>query len=547
MSLSRQGIRPIPEETAEVARAAFPKGNVYMRMRDELGIMFRDEDFAELYAKRGQPGIEPWQLALVTVMQFAENLTDRQAADAVRGRIDWKYALGLELTDPGFDYSVLSEFRERLVVGQAEAILLDKMLEGYRVRGLLKERGEQRTDSTHILAALRNLNRLELVHETLRHALNVLAEVAPEWLKGWVEPEWFERYGERLTDFRLPKGKHEQNDLAVGIGGDGLQLLEAVYAMTESTWLKQIPAVETLRQVWVQSFYQLEGRIYWREKGNQPPLSQTIVSPYDTQARYSTKRDTSWVGYKVHLTETCEADTPNLITHVETRPATEHDSRALETIHQELDHKSCLPHEHLVDASYMSADQIVTSQDAYGVDLVGPVAESQGWQAHSPDGFDISRFIIDWERQRVTCPQDNISQSWFSHHRADGYTTIKVAFRRSECVACPVRAQCTRDKSKGRTLSLLPKPLFETLQRARQRQQTEEFTERYAARAGVEGTVSQAAFAFGMRRTRYRGLEKVHLQHVATAAAINLVRVLAWLAGTPRSTTPISRFASLAA
>ena len=180
MSLQPGPVPPVPETTAYVARAAFPDGNPYLRsVRDSLGTFYDDERFADLFPDRGQPAETPWRLALVTVLQFAEGLSDRQAADAVRGRIDWKYALGLELTDPGFDFSVLCEFRARLVAGGAERLLLEAMLETCKAHGLVKARTKQRTDSTHVLAAIRTLNRLELVGETLRAALNSLATVAP--------------------------------------------------------------------------------------------------------------------------------------------------------------------------------------------------------------------------------------------------------------------------------------------------------------------------------------------------------------------------------
>jgi transposase len=183
VSLKPSPAPDVPELTARVARAAFPKGNPYLRLRDELGPVFRDGDFADLYPRRGQPALPPWRLDLVTVVQFAEDLSDRRAADAVRGRIDWKYALGLELDDPGFDFSVLSEFRSRLADGGAERVFLDELIEACKARGLLKARARQRTDSTHVLAATRDLNRLELVGETLRATLNALATVAPEWLR----------------------------------------------------------------------------------------------------------------------------------------------------------------------------------------------------------------------------------------------------------------------------------------------------------------------------------------------------------------------------
>src|ERR671935_169276 len=205
MSLHPHVITPVPEETARVARAAFPKGHPYLTFREALGTLFQDEDFASLYAPTGQPGFTPWRLALVTLMQFRENLADRQAAEAVRARIDWKYLLGLELTDPGFDFSVLSEFRDRVLAGSAEEWLLDKLLERGRALGLLKARGPQRMDSTHVLAAIRVLSRLELVAETLRAALNDLATVAPDWLQELAPPEWYERYGKRIEDSRLPR------------------------------------------------------------------------------------------------------------------------------------------------------------------------------------------------------------------------------------------------------------------------------------------------------------------------------------------------------
>ena len=213
MSLRPEPIRPVPEETARVARAAFPKGNAFMQMRDELGVIWEDEDFADLFPRRGQPALAPWRLALVTVMQFSEDLSDRQAADAVRARIDWKCALGLELSDSGFDFSVLSEFRDRLLEGGAEQLLLERMLERFAERGWVKARGRQRTDSTHVLSAVRVLNRIELVGETMRAALSALAIAAPEWLRERAPQEWFSRYGRPVYD-HLPKGVSARKEYA---------------------------------------------------------------------------------------------------------------------------------------------------------------------------------------------------------------------------------------------------------------------------------------------------------------------------------------------
>lgn len=199
------GDYPIPADTARVARQAFPNGNVYMQVRDRFGMLYQNHQFAHLFAAEGQPALAPARLALITVMQYMEGVGDRQAAENVRDRISWKYALGLELSDPGFDFTVLSEFRKRLLSDDAEALLFDTVLELFREAGLLKARGKQRTDSTHVLAAIRTLHRLENVGETLRHALNELATIALTWLRQHADPAWSERYGQRIEQYRLPK------------------------------------------------------------------------------------------------------------------------------------------------------------------------------------------------------------------------------------------------------------------------------------------------------------------------------------------------------
>ena len=546
MSLNPCPIEPIPDETARIARAAFPKGNRYMTMRDVLGVIYTDAPFTDLYRPVGQHGEPPWRLALVTLMQFSENLTDRQAADAVRGRIDWKYALGLALTDAGFDFSILSEFRTRLIAGAAEERLLTAMLTGFRERGLLKDRGTQRTDSTHIVAAVRALNRLEIVGETLHAALNILADLAPGWLQEQVTAEWFLRDGKRFADYQLPKAKHDRQALAESLGRDGLQLLTALSHDTAPGYLRAVPAVEILRQVWVQQFYMEAGELHWRDIKDCPPSSLMIASPYDVDSRYSEKRGHSWRGYKVHLTETCEDDTPNLITHVETTAATAQDVTVVEPIHQALAQQALLPTVHLVDGAYTSGEQLVSSQHDYQIDLIGPMRQDQSWQAHDAQAYDISHFHIDWGHESVTCPMGQQSQYWKPAKGPRGKPTLQVLFPKKSCATCEVRTRCTRSKTGPRELTLHPQAQHLAMQAARERQQTEPFQACYKRRAGIEGTVSQVAFALGMRRTRYRGHRKTHLHHIATATAINLQRFVDWLGERPRSKTQQSRFAKLA-
>jgi transposase len=549
VSLRPQPADIVPEETARVARAAFPQGNRYMRLRDELGAFYTDEQFAPLFPQRGQPAESPGRLALVLVMQFAEGLSDRQAADAVRGRLDWKYALALELTDPGFDHSVLSEFRARLLEGGVEQHLLDALLNLFREKGWLKAREAQRTDSTHVLAASHVLNRLEAIGETLRATLNSLAVVAPDWLREQIQPEWEKRYGMRFEDQRWPQGAAARQALADTIGADGLRLLLALEAPTAPPWLRQLHEVQTLRRVWLQQFYASETPegVRWRTTDDLPPASRCINSPYDPEARLAQKRSTIWTGYKVHLTETCEEGLPHLITNVETTPAPQSDAEQTAPIQNHLAAKDLLPDSHFLDAGYMSAESLLTSQADHQVELVGPVASDHSWQAKAAQGYDLAHFAINWEAQTVTCPRGETARQWALARDVRGHEVISVKFPYDVCRACVTRALCTRAKTEPRELTFRLQAEHETLQAARQRQETAEWKERYQTRAGVEGTISQGIRAFEMRRTRYVGLAKTGLQHVLTAAAINLARLEAWLAEVPLAKTRTSRFAALCA
>src|SRR4029453_2416722 len=341
MSLRPHALEPVPDETARVARAAFPKGNPYLLLRDTLGTIFRDDDFAPYFPLEGQPGLPPWRLALVPIMQFREHLAERQAAEAVRARIDWKDLLGLALTDPGFDFSVLREFRDRLLASSTEGLVLEKLLERCRPMGGLKARGAQRTDSTHVLAAIRGLNRLELVAETLRAALNAVATVAPDWLQTVTPWAWYDRYGRRIEDVRLPQDKAEREVYAQMVGEDGFHCLGALEALEAPQEARELPILESLRRTWErhEEGRRDEGmtgegganrRVGFKTNQELPPAAEGIESPYDAEARYRHKRDTSWTGYMVHVSETCEPTAPPLLTHVHTTPASVHEAQCTE-------------------------------------------------------------------------------------------------------------------------------------------------------------------------------------------------------------------------
>ncbi len=417
MALTPHPIPPVPALTAAAVHAAFPKGNLYVDLRAEFGSLYDDHLFADLYSPHERPvTVTPWRLALVLVMQYIEGLTDRQAADAVRRCMDWKYVLSLDLHDPGFDFTLLHDFRERLLANDAAQRLLDTFLAACKASGLIKVRGTQRTDATHVLAAIRTLQRLECVLDTMHLALNQLASADPAWVQQHIPLDWYARYGLRAEGSRLPKDASKREALAASIGADGYQLMRLVFAEKISPQLRQVPAINIIRQIWIQQFYygitERGVEIRWRTPAEEPPTAQLIQSPYDVDARYGSKRDTHWVGYKVHLTETCDAGRPDVITSVITTAATTQDSAMGPAIQQDLAAHDVMPGTHLLDSGYVDSHFLVQAQTQHQIDVVGPPFGSYSRQYKAGQGYDLHAFVLDWDREQAQCPQHQTSVKW---------------------------------------------------------------------------------------------------------------------------------------
>jgi transposase len=534
-----------------------------VEIRDRLGEWLADEDFAAAFGIRGRPGWPPSRLALVTVLQRAEKLTDRAAAGEVRTRLDWKYLLGLSLDDPGFDHTVLAEFRGKVAEAGLEQVALDALLGRLAAGGLIKAGGKQRTDSTHVVAAVAALNRLELAGESVRAALEALAAAHPDWLEQRIcVADWTRRYGTPMTSWRPPASKAKQDELAIAYARDGYALLEAACDPSSPAWLREIPAVDVLRRVLVQNYTRTitggKEVIKRREKEPEgdglPPGHARIASPYDLDARWGVKRDAFWLGYKLHVTETCDDEPrcgcpggdggtgrrghdkdcaspafPNLITHVATTGATLPDSQMTSVICGDLAGKNLAPGRSYLDSGYLSADLVVTALATWGIALIGPLLADTSAQARAAKGYARADFTIDYDTETVTCPQGKTSASWTPCTQR-GKDAIVVHFSAADCGPCPARALCTAGKR--RQLSLPPRDLAEAQAAARAAEKTIPFQADYARRAGVEGTMHQAA-SHGARRARYRGLPKTRLDHVYMACALNLLRLHAYWTGTP--------------
>ena len=534
----------VPELTARVARASNPAGTTAMWVRDRLDGLWEDEDFVGWYPRDGRPGLSPAQLATVSVLQFLLDLSDRDAAEAVRCRIDFKYALGLDPGDPGFHHSVLSDFRERLLEDGRADRLLDLALARLKEAGLVRERTTWRTGSTHVLAAVRDLTRLELVTEAVRAALEEVARTAGHALAGLADDEWGRRYGRPVRLGKNPtRPKTRMNDT----GTDARLLLEHLAASFPG--LLRGPQVEALRQVLVQNYYwDASGRLRWRDGGDSglPPSAARIVSPYDPAARYARRGQvTRWTGYLAHVTETCSDDGPNVITDVATMPATSAGTAAVAGIHARLEHRGLLPAGHLAGGGYTSLVHMERAGREHQVTLTGPLPGNPTRQHRTREGYARDDFRIDYDRQEVTCPQGQVSKGWHGPYPTsspDAAPLIVARFTKGQCQPCPARAACTTSGDGKRTVGFPPRELYELQVRNRADQQDPAWHKRYAVRSGIEGTVCEFAHGHGMRHCRYRGQPKACLQHVLTAIAVNIERLSQLPPGESTSPRPPTAF-----
>jgi len=521
MSLKPQPPRPMPAEMAELGAKLLPADSPYRLVGDQLYEQYHEADYADMYPAEGQPALSPVDLALVTAFQSMEDLSDRQAAEAVRLRLDWKYALHQPVDYAGFNFSVLSEFRARVIQHGAEARVFEAVLGQLQALGLLKRRGRQRTDSAAVLTKVRQLNRLELVVETLRLAVRALLTADPTWTRVTVPPTWEERYGTRCVAERL--NDQERAALQAAVGPDGQWLLDRLAEPTTPPALAALPEVQTLRTVWAQQYEVREREVVFRDPGPYDG-STRIQSPHDPEARYSEKRGQGWVGDKLQVTETDDEDLPHLITDIALTSSVESDQAALGAIQARQAARDVAPGQRVADQGYVSGQTLADSAQM-GEDLIGPVPADHSPQARLPEGLTQDQFTVDLAQGTALCPAGQTAAR--GRQRPDG--SWQFHFAAATCAACPLRARCCTGRG-GRTLTLGPH--HARLQAARARQQTPEFQACYRQhRGGIEGCLSVLLRGHGLRVNRYIGRAKNNLRALFVGVGVNLRRAARWLAG----------------
>jgi transposase len=272
--------------------------------------------------------------------------------------------------------------------------------------------------------------------------------------------------------------------------------------------------------------------VRWRTAAEHPPAAGRITSPSELEARSCTKRDTPWVGYTLHRSETGEPAHPALITQVLTTPSTTPECTMGPPIVQDVAARDLLPGRHLCDSGDVDAAVLVTAPQ-HQIEVVGPPFGSYSWQHTMAHGDDVQAFVVDWDAPQAPCPQGHTRVTWTPGHDVSGAPVVRIRFDKAPCRACPTRQGGTTAQDAPRQLTVRPHAPHEAMQAARQRQETPEFTEQYALRSGGESSLSQGIRRFDLRQSRSRGLVRTHLQHLLTATAMHIVRVIAWRKGTP--------------
>lgn len=471
----------------------------------------------------GRPAIDPVLLCGVTLLQFMEKVSDRRAAEQVAYHIGWKYALDLELAYPGFHPTVLVYFRDRLEENQAARVIFDGIVDLLIELGLIKRGGKQRIDSTHILGYVKEMSRLECASETMRLALEALARAGVK-----KRPEFWERiwvlYVQSKVDWRLTKAERERRYRQCG--QDIKELLEWIERTDRK--LGELESVKLLRRVFGEQFEVIDGVV----QGRRTRPSQAVQNPHDADAHYGNKGTKQWVGYKVHVVESVDPQQPaktkaepgeHFITEILTSEAAQNEVAGLaEALKREQEQHQITPEAMYADAGYVTENTLAQAQ-GNSMELLGPTRPDPHKGSYNADAF-----VVDVENERAICPQGKTSTQ--CSHIKDGYMGIEYYRLEwgSQCDDCPVQKHCTRAKSGRRMLVVGLR--HDLVQQRRREMKTDNFGRSMYPRNGIEGTHSELVRGHGLRRTKYRGFNRVALSHYLIGAACNVKRLLRRLA-----------------
>ena len=513
--------------TSFVCGELFGTANRYRLFREKIlpKLSSLRSRLESLYCEsNGRPAIDPVLLCGVTLLQFMEKVTDRRAAEQVVYHLGWKYALDMELPYEGFHPTVLVYFRDRLEEQKAERVIFDGVVELLIELGLVKRAGKQRIDSTHILGYVKEMSRLECAVETVRLALEELSGVVVVGKR----PEFWERlwalYVQSEVGWRLSKA--ERDSRYRQCGQDIKELLE--WIDKGDSKLGEIESVKLLRRVFEEQFEVVDGAVQSRR--TRP--SRAVQNPHDPDAHYADKGTKQWIGYKVHVVESVDPKEPakikaepgeHFITEVVTTEAAQDEMAGLaEGLKRQQEHHEIRPEAMYADGGYVTESTLWQAESAT-MELLGPTRPDPHKGPYNADGF-----IVDVENRRAVCPQGKTSTQCSrikDNYMGTEYYRLEWA---SQCDSCPVQKQCTRSKSGRRMLVVGLR--HDLVQKRREQMRAENFSRSMHPRNGIEGTHSELVRGHGLRRTKYRGFNRVALSHYFMGAACNVKRYLKRLA-----------------
>lgn len=500
--------------------AGLPEGHWSRLFFEHVYCSFDEAQFACLYEAGGRYPVSPSLLACLTILQYTHKVSDRVAVDNTVMRRDWRVALGRDSRWAGFDPSVLCNFRKRLIAHGMERELFEAVLDKLRELGLLSQRRRLRVDATHLVADVAVLSRADALSEALRivvcdlHRLKPTLEHRPDFAR------LLQTYGEETWLGQSRGSAGELTQLAV----DGLALLEICGGHPAK-------GKEVLAQMLRENFLFPEGAPPKPLEKDQRP-DDRILTPHEPDVRAGKKGDHIWTGDKVHFVETADDDQPNFIVDVMSTDPHLNDTQVLEDLAQRARFTVSGAEQLLADGGYASAHNTRCAAEA-GIGLICPARGSTSGRGGM---FPTSRFRIDLERHIATCPAGNESTYWRPQQRE-----ITIRFRAATCAACPLRSQCTSGP-RGRSLGISRD--YEQLLLDRARAQTDEFKALYKKRAPIESTLSHLVRDCGLRRSRYRGGPKRALHAIFAATALNVRRLLHWLASDEAQHKTVSQVSS---
>lgn len=520
--------------TSYLCGELFGPANRYRLFREKIWpkLLALGPKLSSLYCEdNGRPATDPVMLAGVTLLQFMEKVADRGASEHVVYHLGWKYALDLELTEEGFHPTVLVYFRDRLEQNKAERMIFDGVVELLIELGLVKRRGKQRLDSTHILGYVKEMSRLECAVESLRLALEALEQE----VRSTERPQFWGRlwalYVQSEINWRLSKA--ERKSRYRQCGQDMQELIEWVDANHRE--LGELKAVKLLRRVFSEQFEVVEGKL--QPTAKRPPRS--VQNPHDPDAHYADKGKKQWVGYKVHVVESVDPEEPakvkgepteSFITEILTTEAAQDEMAGLaEALKREQEHHELKPEAMYADGGYVT-ENTLTEAEREGMELLGPTRPDPHKGPYNADAFSV-----DIEKRQAICPQGKTSTQ--CSHIEDKYMGTEYYRMEwaSQCDSCPVQKQCTRSKNGRRILVVGLR--HDLVEKRRKEMREAEFSKSMHPRNGIEGTHSELVRGHGMRRTKYRGLSRVGLSHYFMGAACNVKRYLNLLAFQMRTAT----------